>query len=57
MRKIPNLLTVRVFRLKEIMEYSSSPVLEAVGEYVSLIERDIDYDSAEELDDGDGLAG
>ncbi|RCN53289.1 hypothetical protein ANCCAN_00350 [Ancylostoma caninum] len=44
-------------RLKEIMEYSSSPVMEAVGEYVSLIERDIDYDSAEELDDGDGLAG
>ncbi|KIH60066.1 hypothetical protein ANCDUO_09689 [Ancylostoma duodenale] len=48
---------LRVFRLKEIMEYSSSPVIEAVGEYVSLIERDIDYDSAEELDDGDGLAG
>ncbi|EPB78328.1 hypothetical protein ANCCEY_02558 [Ancylostoma ceylanicum] len=44
-------------RLKEIMEYSSSPMLEAVGEYVSLIERDISYDSAEELDDGDGLAG
>ncbi|KAK6748389.1 hypothetical protein RB195_001173 [Necator americanus] len=42
-------------RLKEIMEYSSSPVLEAVGEYVSLIERDMEYDSNEEVDKCDGL--
>ncbi|KAK5978431.1 hypothetical protein GCK32_002800 [Trichostrongylus colubriformis] len=37
-------------RLKEIMEYSSSPVLETAGEYVSLIERDVGSDSGEEED-------
>lgn len=40
-----------VFRLKEVMEYSTSPVLEASGEYVSLIERDIRCASSEEDDD------
>ncbi|VDM81812.1 unnamed protein product [Strongylus vulgaris] len=43
-------------RLKEIMEYSSSPVLEAVGEYVSLVERDSNSDSAAEYE-GDEFAG
>ncbi|VDK78417.1 unnamed protein product [Cylicostephanus goldi] len=43
-------------RLKEIMEYSSSPVLEAIGEYVSLVERNADSDSAEE-DDSHDIAG
>ncbi|KHJ95834.1 hypothetical protein OESDEN_04213 [Oesophagostomum dentatum] len=44
-------------RLKEIMEYSSSPVMEAVGEYVSLIERTGDYDSADDQDEDDDLTG
>nr|CDJ82870.1 Hypothetical protein CBG18472 [Haemonchus contortus] len=37
-------------RLKEIMEYTSSPMLQTSGEYVSLVERD-ELDSDEE-DDG-----
>ncbi|KAK6048264.1 hypothetical protein COOONC_14230 [Cooperia oncophora] len=35
-------------RLKEIMEYSSSPALGTSGEYVSLMERDVDFDSGDE---------
>ncbi|KJH44102.1 hypothetical protein DICVIV_09882 [Dictyocaulus viviparus] len=35
-------------RLKEIMEYSSSPVFDTFGEYVSLIERDVASDSSED---------
>ncbi|WKY05676.1 hypothetical protein Q1695_006125 [Nippostrongylus brasiliensis] len=37
-------------RLKEIMEYSSSPVPRASGEYVSLMERDVGFESGD--DDG-----
>ncbi|VDM55989.1 unnamed protein product [Angiostrongylus costaricensis] len=35
-------------RLKEIMEYSSFPVLDACGEYVSLMEDDVGLESAED---------
>uniref|UniRef100_A0A0K0DG89 Aa_trans domain-containing protein n=1 Tax=Angiostrongylus cantonensis TaxID=6313 RepID=A0A0K0DG89_ANGCA len=35
-------------RLKEIMEYSSSPVLDACGEYVSLMEDDVGLESSQD---------
>lgn len=46
----------KAVRLKEVMEYSTSPVLEASGEYVSLIERDIRCASSEEDDDDHSFA-